>query len=124
VTSGVTTIITALPFPISVNAMWADGKTRRIKSKRYEDWIEEAGWELKQQRVIPVRGQVRVHYELQEGRDNKRRDAFNFEKGISDLLVDHGIIEADHDLILRDGRVSWSREVSGARVTIEPWGKE
>ena len=28
-----------LPFPVSVNAMFADGKTRRHKSQRYADWI-------------------------------------------------------------------------------------
>ena len=36
------TVIT-LPFPVSVNAMFADGKTRRHKSQRYADWIAEAG---------------------------------------------------------------------------------
>lgn len=109
-----------LPFPISVNAMFADGKTRRVKSQRYADWVIEAGWALKRQRVIPVRGQVRIRYELQEGHDNRRRDCFNFEKGVTDLLVEHGIIEADHDLILRGGEVCWNSEVEGVRVTISP----
>src|SRR6266581_4080725 len=107
-----------LPFPISVNAMFADGKTKRIKSQRYADWVQEAGWELKRQRPIPVRGQVRIRYELQEGHDNKRRDCFNFEKGVTDLLVEHGIIEADHDLILRGGEIYWNRDIIGIRVTI------
>lgn len=112
--------VISLPFPISVNAMFADGKTRRVKSQRYADWIIEAGWELKRQRAIPVRGQVRILYELQEGHDNKRRDCFNFEKGVTDLLVEHGIIEADHDLILRSAEIGFSREVKGIRVTIVP----
>jgi Holliday junction resolvase RusA-like endonuclease len=112
-----------LPFPISINAMFADGKSRRIKSQRYADWVIEAGWELKRQRVTPVKGQVRIRYELQEGHDNRRRDCFNFEKGVTDLLVEHGVIEADHDLILRGGEVGWNRAVKGVRVTIEPWGE-
>lgn len=107
-----------LPFPISVNAMFADGKTRRHKSQRYADWIIEAGWALRSQRVIPVLGPIKISYELQEGHDNRRRDCFNFEKGVTDLLVEHGIIEADHDLILRGGDIGFSREVQGIRVTI------
>lgn len=113
-------IVVTLPFPISVNAMYADGKIRRVKSQRYADWTIEAGWELKRQRVIPVRGPVAITYELQEGHDNRRRDAFNFEKGVTDLLVEHGIIEADHDLILREGRIAWNSEIQGVRVTIVP----
>jgi crossover junction endodeoxyribonuclease RusA len=113
-----------LPFPVSVNAMFADGKTRRHKSQRYADWILEAGYALNVQRPKPVSGPVKILYEFEEGRDNRRRDAFNLEKGVTDLLVSHGVIEADHDLILRDGRVTWNREVRGVRVTIEPIGED
>jgi len=116
------TVVT-LPFPVSVNAMFADGKTRRHKSQRYADWIVEASWALKVQRPMPVPGPVKITYEFQEGRDNRRRDAFNLEKGVTDLLVYFGIIEADHDLILREGRVLWSRDVEGVRVTIQPMGE-
>jgi Holliday junction resolvase RusA-like endonuclease len=108
-----------LPFPISVNAMFADGKTRRIKSQRYAEWVIEAGWELKRQRPIPVRGQVAIHYEFEEQPDKRKRDAFNFEKGVTDLLVQHGVIEADDNTILRKGSVEWSRDVKGVRVTIK-----
>lgn len=111
-----------LPFPISVNAMFADGKTRRHKSQRYADWLIEAGYALNRQHPEPVKGPVKILYEFQEGRDNRRRDAFNLEKGVTDLLVSHGVIEADHDLILRDGRVTWNRAIQGVRVTIEPIG--
>ena len=109
-----------LPFPISVNAMFADGKTRRVKSQRYADWVQEAGWELKRQRVIPVRGPVKLTYEVQDGKDERRRDIANLEKGCTDLLVEHGIIEADHDLIVRELSMVWTREVQGVRVTISP----
>jgi Holliday junction resolvase RusA-like endonuclease len=100
--------------------MFADGRTRRIKSQRYCDWILEAGYVLNRQKPIPVKGPFKITYELQEGHDNRRRDAFNFEKGVTDLLVTHGVVEADNDLFLRDGRVTWNKEVQGVRVTIEP----
>jgi Holliday junction resolvase RusA-like endonuclease len=113
-------IVITLPFPVSVNAMYADGATRRHKSQRYCDWLMEAGHQLNRQRPKPIKGPVNITYEFQDGRDNRRRDAFNLEKGVTDLLVAHGIIEADHDLILRRGVVTWNHEVEGVRVTIEP----
>jgi Holliday junction resolvase RusA-like endonuclease len=112
------TVIT-LPFPISVNAMFADGKTRRHKSQRYADWLAEAGYALKSQRPQTVLGPVTLLYEVQEGKDNRRRDIGNLEKGCTDLLVYYGIIEADHDLIVREIRMIWNKDVQGVRVTIQ-----
>lgn len=112
-------IVIQLPFPVSVNAMFADGKTRRHKSQRYAEWILEAGYALNRQKPKPIKGPIKILYEFQEGRDNRRRDAFNLEKGVTDLLVSHGVIEADHDLILRHGSVTWNRDVDGVRITIE-----
>lgn len=109
-----------LPFPISVNAMFADGKTRRHKSQRYADWVVEAGYALKSQRPIPVPGPVRLLYEVQEGHDKRRRDLANTEKGVTDLLVQYGVIEGDHGQIVRELRMVWNREVKGVRVTISP----
>jgi crossover junction endodeoxyribonuclease RusA len=114
------TVTLTLPFPISVNAMFADGKIRRHKSQRYCDWLLEAGYALNRQKPDPIKGQFKITYELQEGHDKRERDAFNFEKGISDLLVAHGIIEGDSGKYLRDGRVTWNSEVEGVRITIEP----
>lgn len=110
------TVLT-LPFPVSVNAMFA-GKMRRHKSQRYADWCQEAGYALNKQHPRPVKGKVEILYEVQDGKDNRRRDLVNLEKGVTDLLVEHGIIEGDHDLILREVRMKWSREVEGVRVTI------
>lgn len=118
-----TTVLT-LPFPISVNAMFADGRSRRIKSQRYAGWLQEAGWELKRQRPSPIKGQVEIIYEVQDAKDNRRRDLVNLEKGVTDLLVAHGVIEADHDLILREVRMKWAGDVVGVRVTIKPFTKE
>ena len=111
------TVLT-LPFPISVNAMFADGKTRRFKSQRYADWIAEAGYALKSQRPKSVPGPVTLLYEVQEGKDARRRDLGNLEKGVTDLLVDHGVIEADHDRIVREIRLIWNKDVVGVRVSV------
>jgi crossover junction endodeoxyribonuclease RusA len=111
------TVIT-LPFPVSTNALFADGKTRRHKSQRYADWLVEAGYALNVQRPSPVPGKVRLLYEVQEGHDRRKRDLGNLEKAATDLLVSHGIIEADDNTIVRAIELKWSAEVTGVRVTI------
>lgn len=108
-----------LPFPISLNAMFSDGKTRRHKSQRYADWLIEAGYALNRQRPIPVKGPVNLIFEFQEGRDNRKHDVTNLIKGPEDLLVKHGIIEADDGSIVRRVEACWNAEVEGMRVTVE-----
>jgi Holliday junction resolvase RusA-like endonuclease len=110
--------VISLPFPISTNALFADGKTRRHKSQRYADWLQEAGWALKSQRVVPVSGKVTLLYEVQEGHDKRKRDLSNLIKSTEDLLVSHGIIEADDNTIVREIAMKWNKEVTGVRITI------
>jgi hypothetical protein len=119
------TVIT-LPFPISVNAMYADGATRRIKSQRYCDWIMEAGYALNRQHPPSIKGKVRVRYILEEFIDGRERDAFNFEKGVTDLLVAHRVIEKDSNKILRGGSIYWDDfgTVRGVQITISPVGSD
>jgi Holliday junction resolvase RusA-like endonuclease len=107
-----------LPFPVSVNAMFADGKTRRHKSQKYCDWLLEAGYQLNRQKPQPIKGQVILSYVLGEIFDGRRRDVGNYEKGVTDLLVKHGVIEADDHRIVREIKLRWSREVTGVEITI------
>ncbi len=113
-------IVLHLPFPISVNAMFADGKTRRHKSQRYADWVLEAGYALNLQRPPQIKGQYHITYAFQEGQDRRERDAFNLEKGCTDLLVKHGVVEGDSNKYLRKGSVEWDSSIVGVRITITP----
>lgn len=108
----------SLPFPPSVNAMFADGRTRRVKSQKYADWILEAGYALNRQRPAPIRGKVNLAYVVQEGFDKRRRDVGNYEKAVTDLLVKHGVIEADDNTIVREINLKWSNAVEGIHITI------
>lgn len=114
----------ALPFPVSVNGLFASGKTRRFKSQKYCDWLLEAGLRLAQQKPTKFKGQVEIQYVLQEKNDKIRRDLMNFEKATTDLLVSHGIIEADDVRIVREITMRWSREVEGIQVTIKSLANE
>jgi len=108
--------IITLPFPISVNALYA-GKARRHKSKRYEAWVKEAGQELFTQWPLPqIKGSIRIYMKF--GRPDKRkRDLGNLEKCVSDLLVTYHIIEDDS--LIEKLILEWSPDVVGARIEIE-----
>lgn len=109
-----------LPFPPSTNNMFINGSKGRFRSQKYADWIAEAGWELARQRPLKVAGPVILRFEFQEGQDKRKRDVTNLIKAPEDLLVKHGIIEADDGSVVRRVEASWSNAVSGVRVTIEP----
>ena len=74
---------------------------------------------LNTQRPPMFKGPVKLQYEFQEGQDNRRRDVGNLEKPVTDLLVTHGVIEADDGRIVRGISLNWSRDVVGVRVTVE-----
>lgn len=88
-----------LPFPISVNALYRVFKGRPVLSPRYRKWRAEAGWQLKAQTKARIAGPVHIRIAL-KAPDRKRRDADNLSKGVVDLLVQHGIIEADDSRIV------------------------
>ena len=94
---------------------------KRPRTKRYQEWVIEAGWQLKIQKVLPQRGPVKLTYELQnDAKGISLWDYANREKAVTDLLVEHGIIEADHRLIVKEVSIKGTDDRIGIRVTIEP----
>ncbi len=87
-------IVLKLPFPISVNAMYKNKLNGRAKSLRYMTWARAAGWEIKAQKQEPIKGHYTLSVVLNEA-DNRRRDIDNFVKCVSDLLVEHALVEDD-----------------------------
>lgn len=84
-----------LPFPISANALYRNVKgVGRVKTERYRTWLQSAGWDVNQARQKPLKGWYRISLTLYEN-DKRRRDPDNSFKGVSDLLVTHGLIEDD-----------------------------
>lgn len=116
-------IVVNLPFPVSVNAMFSNGKSGRHKSQRYVDWQMEAGHALLVQRPQRTKGPVILSCLVQEGRDGRKRDITNLIKGPEDLLVSHGIIEGDDGSIVREVSMKWSKDVEGIQITITPVGE-
>ena len=118
-------IVFTLPFPPSANNLYRNAPKphmKRPKTKAYLAWIVEAGWELKIQKVVPVRGPVKLTYELQnDAKGLSLWDYANREKATTDLLVEHGIIEADHRLIVKEVSCKGTDDLVGIRVTITPY---
>lgn len=110
--------ILSLPMPPSVNGLFDGMGKRRFISDAYKAWRLEAGVELMRQRPKPVAGQVVLLFEFQE-KDKRKRDVTNFLKAPEDLLVQHGLIEADDCSVVREVRAKWSADVDGVRITIQ-----
>ena len=112
-----------LPFPPSSNNLFINVRRGRIRSSKYAEWAAEAGWELKRQRAPELKGPVSLFYQLQDGRDKRKRDLGNLEKAVTDLLVEYGVIEADDNTIVREINLSWSTEARGVHIVIYPAGE-
>ena len=110
-----------LPMPPSVNNLYINAGNRRVRSRRYRSWQEDAGWHLKAAKPDRIVGPVTVVVELFVP-DKRRRDADNMNKPVLDLLVAHGVIEADDRRIVRSVISMWIDEprVHSCTVIITP----
>lgn len=74
---------------------------------------------LKSQRPIKLKGPVSLNFVFEEPKGKRKMDLGNREKAATDLLVSHGIIEADDHTIVRRISLAWG-QVDGVCVTIVP----
>lgn len=87
-------ITLVLPVPPSTNNLFATAGRRRIKSQRYRDWLEEAGFYLMQQTF--KQGEIEGAYEMRLRVPLKcRADVTNLFKAPEDLLVSIGVLPDD-----------------------------
>ncbi len=88
-----------LPVPPTTNSLFATNwKTKkRFKSKGYEDWEVEALRAFTSQfphGYPTIKGRAHAHFRFHFSADHKR-DIANFEKAITDFLVNMDVIEDD-----------------------------
>lgn len=109
-----------LPFPPSVNTLFAtsrDGR-RRFPSKGYRRWKAAAGALLMASRLRPTPGTYHLEIKLRAP-DRRARDADNYIKAVSDLIVSHALV-AD-DALAMSVSAEWVQDGKpGAWVTIIP----
>ena len=113
-------IVLTLPFPPSTNGLFVNGQKGRFRSQKYDSWIMEAGTEINRQRPPKALGPVSLTFEYQEPKTKIKWDISNRLKSVEDLLVKHGVIEADDYTIVTKITAFINREVEGVRITIEP----
>lgn len=82
-----------LPFPPSVNGLYANGAKGRHKTSSYYKWIKLASVSIKDSHRLRL-GPYSLSICL-EAPDKRGRDLGNLEKAVSDLLVMHGIVKDD-----------------------------
>lgn len=114
-------IVLALPCPPSANNLFFNrrGGKGRSRSPEYLNWLELAGWHLKQHRQSPINGPVCVSIVVQE---NVRRDLDGYPKAVLDLLVAHRLIPDDRCKYVREIRIAWGK-IEGCRVTVTSTGE-
>lgn len=111
------TVINLSTLPPSTNNLFP-GSKRRYPSKEYTTWRTQAGWELLQQHPKAVKGRVALLFQFEEPTTKHRKDVTNLIKAPEDLLVAHGIIEADDQRFVRRVTEEWCSDVKGVRITI------
>lgn len=114
-------IAVTLPFPPSVNNLYATSKTRRYVSRRYRRWRHDAGWAIELAKLTPTTGPVHLAILLTVP-DQVRRDADNYAKAVIDLAVTHRLIPDDSREVVRSIAISWAEHLGppSARLTIRP----
>lgn len=82
-----------LPVPPSTNQLYATGSGRRVKTRRYKAWIDEAGWSLLIQKPPVVDGKFTLSIW-----HSGRADLDNI-KAVPDLLQSMGLVENDRLMV-------------------------
>lgn len=112
-----------LPWPVSVNAMYANVAGRgRVTSARYLTWKRAALNSLRGQRLphAPLSCAVKITLELDASHRKGRIDASNFIKGVEDFLCIKTAAVIVDDSQVDEVTVRWAHGISGARVTVTP----
>ena len=106
-----------LPFPPSVNDMYANNKGRgrgRKPSAEYEAWKLDAGHKLNRQPHSLFKPRAIVFIDIDEKRQG---DADNRAKPVLDLLVKHGVLAGDSKRYVKRVSIGWEA-VDGCRVKL------
>ena len=100
--------------PPSTNNLFAGNGKRRYRTKAYEAWAKQAGWEINAQPHGKIAGRVTLDIAVQRLRSTS--DITNRIKSAEDLLVSLGIIEDDR--LVDQCTARWAN-VEGCVITIE-----
>lgn len=115
----------ALPFPPSLNNLFRDiPRVGRVQTKEYIEWRRFAGLEISRQRSGRVAGRVELSYAFEEQFTTANHlirviDLDGLFKAPTDLLVKMGVIDGDHQDIVRKITGFWCAKTRGCVVEIK-----
>jgi Holliday junction resolvase RusA-like endonuclease len=99
--------------------LWINRGNRRVRSPVYRHWLDEAGWRLRLQKVVPVAGPVLIVVGCE--RQNMAADIDNRMKPLFDLMTKAGVIEDDR--LITGFAASWLPKRDGlTHVLLLPVG--
>lgn len=108
-----------LPVCPSVNGLYANKAGKgRVKSKRYREWANAAGWEVRAKKPVPIMGPYRLSIWLSDD-EASTWDLTNRVKAAEDFLVDCGLIQGDKKMFNRALYMAWSKDLPKGRMAIE-----
>lgn len=110
-------VLLALPeLPPSANDLYANAASGRVKTAIYRAWRAAAVQDLRFiQRAPLIKGPVKVAYVLERPAKRRRIDCGNFEKALSDALVEAEIIEDDS--LIEEINIKWG-DVKGVQIAV------
>lgn len=109
-----------LPIPPSTNGLFrnagrGDNTHKRIKTKKYRDWIDAATFALiRQGRPAKIEGPVRLAILVERKRKNS--DISNRIKALEDFLVSQQLIDDDKNV--QSLSIAWA-SIEGATVYVD-----
>lgn len=110
--------ILQLPFPLSVNNLFANVPGRgRVPTKEYKAWKKLAAQTIQAQRPRKIAGRCEVTVTV-VAPDSRERDADNCNKAVLDALVKAGVIERDSNRCVKRVIAEWEDEGEPCTVTI------
>ena len=108
----------ALPFPPSVNNLFATVGRRRVPTARYKAWRQEADMTVMVAGRPSISGPVRVHMAMKVP-GKGRADGDNLCKAPLDCLVRMGVIDGDDHHTVRALSWEWVEDGFPFVVTVE-----
>ncbi len=93
-----------LPYPVSVNALYAPRKGRGVrKSEEYRSYERHCAVVLKDPQIRRISCKYEVTYTVSRP-DNRARDIDNLWKAVSDILQINGVIKDDSNCVKYTGQ--------------------
>ena len=102
-----------LPMPPSVNKLYSTVNKIRCKSSAYNKWIKVANKACNEQVIPQMMERCIAVYSLNHPNNSRERDAENYCKAITDLIVERGVLQDDSRRHLQGSFPHWNDKKGG-----------